>query len=235
MVPYLFISILSTWSSYGSWLLSVLAPAGLVQFPAGVCHSVRKLHPRGLRATRRTVADSRASPVKVRGGVFFNAPAQPMAQEWPLAEAGPLIITKQHCVLWNSVALRVKTDALVSTATFRSAQHLDELCSRLQKLRVMTILATRFDKDSKKSAVNLLNAPLKWVFCVIDYFDSARSSAAPASRLPDAASWRHCEELSPNAQTGLGGAWGGGSRIAFSADELLERPRKPIFTVWQHR
>lgn len=81
MVPYLFISILSTWSSHGNWLLSVSAPAGLVQFPAGVCRSVRKLHPRGLGATRRTVADSRASPVKVRGGVFFNAPAQPMAQE----------------------------------------------------------------------------------------------------------------------------------------------------------
>lgn len=76
--------------------MSVPAPAALVQFPAAVCHSVHKLHPRGPGATRPTVSDSRASPVKVGGGVSFGAAPQPMAQEWPLTEAVPLIIRKQH-------------------------------------------------------------------------------------------------------------------------------------------
>lgn len=54
-----------------------LASAGLLQFTVGVCPS--ELHPRGLKATRSTVADSGDRLVKLIGGVFFKALTQPIA------------------------------------------------------------------------------------------------------------------------------------------------------------
>lgn len=107
-----------------------------------------------------------------------------MAQGRPLTKAVPLSIRQQRFVLGISVVLRVKTDVVLSTATFKQAQR-----SRFQELSVPTILATHLDKDSKVISLppltlNWLNAPLKWLFCVIDNFHSARSAAArPAACL----------------------------------------------------